>query len=137
MPSFFIDRPIFAWVVAIFIMVAGVIAIPLLPVSQYPNVAPPQISISTTYAGASSQDTYQSVTKLIENELNGVDGLLYFESSSSSSGSVSIDAPSRRAPIPARRPSTSRTACAASSRACPTASSGRACRSTRRAPASS
>ena len=91
MPSFFIDRPIFAWVVAIFIMVAGVIAIPLLPVSQYPNVAPPQISISTTYAGASSTDTYQSVTRLIENELNGVDGLLYFESSSSSSGSVSID----------------------------------------------
>ncbi|MCP8893779.1 multidrug efflux RND transporter permease subunit [Shinella daejeonensis] len=91
MPGFFIDRPIFAWVVAIFIMLAGVIAIPLLPVSQYPNVAPPQISINTTYAGASSQDTYQSVTQLIENELNGIEGLLYFESTSSSSGSVGID----------------------------------------------
>ncbi|RVG51145.1 efflux RND transporter permease subunit, partial [Sinorhizobium meliloti] len=92
MPSFFIDRPIFAWVVAIFIMIAGIIAIPLLPVSQYPDVAPPQISINTNYPGASSQDTYQSVTRLIEDELNGVEGLLYFESSTSSSGSVSIDA---------------------------------------------
>ncbi|MCK3779935.1 multidrug efflux RND transporter permease subunit [Ensifer sesbaniae] len=92
MPSFFIDRPIFAWVVAIFIMVAGVIAIPLLPVSQYPDVAPPQISINTSYPGASSQDTYQSVTRLIEDELNGVEGLLYFESTSSASGSVEISA---------------------------------------------
>ncbi|CCE98189.1 multidrug-efflux system transmembrane protein [Sinorhizobium fredii HH103] len=92
MPSFFIDRPIFAWVVAIFIMVAGIIAIPLLPVSQYPDVAPPQISINTTYPGASSQDTYQSVTRLIEDELNGVEGLLYFESTSSASGSVEINA---------------------------------------------
>ncbi|MEK1931826.1 MAG: efflux RND transporter permease subunit, partial [Pararhizobium sp.] len=54
MPSFFIDRPIFAWVVAIFIMVAGAIAIPQLPISQYPDVAPPQISITATYPGASS-----------------------------------------------------------------------------------
>lgn len=92
MPSFFIDRPIFAWVVAIFIMIAGIIAIPLLPVSQYPDVAPPQISINTSYPGASSQDTYQSVTRLIENELNGVEGLLYFESTSSASGSVEISA---------------------------------------------
>ncbi|MBD9649613.1 multidrug efflux RND transporter permease subunit [Ensifer sp. PDNC004] len=92
MPSFFIDRPIFAWVVAIFIMLAGIIAIPLLPVSQYPDVAPPQISINTSYPGASSQDTYQSVTRLIENELNGVEGLLYFESTSSASGSVEISA---------------------------------------------
>ncbi|CAN7519341.1 MULTISPECIES: efflux RND transporter permease subunit [Ensifer] len=92
MPSFFIDRPIFAWVVAIFIMLAGIIAIPLLPVSQYPDVAPPQISINTSYPGASSQDTYQSVTRLIENELNGVEGLLYFESTSSAAGSVDISA---------------------------------------------
>ena len=91
MPSFFIDRPIFAWVVAIFIMIAGAIAIPLLPVAQYPDVAPPQISVRTTYSGASSQDTYQSVTKLIEDELNGVEGLLYFESSSSAAGSAEIN----------------------------------------------
>src|SRR6478735_11354920 len=92
MPSFFIDRPIFAWVVAIFIVLAGIISLPLLPVSQYPDVAPPQISINTSYPGASSQDTYQSVTRLIENELNGVEGLLYFESTSSASGSVEISA---------------------------------------------
>jgi multidrug efflux pump len=91
MPSFFIDRPIFAWVVAIFIMIGGMISIPLLPISQYPDVAPPQISISTAYAGASSQDTYQSVTRLIENELNGIDGMLYFESTSAAAGSVSIN----------------------------------------------
>lgn len=91
MPSFFIDRPIFAWVVAIFIMVAGAIAIPQLPISQYPDVAPPQISVTATYPGASSQDTYQSVTRLIEDELNGVDGLLYFRSTSSAQGSSEIN----------------------------------------------
>ena len=83
MPSFFIDRPIFAWVVALFIMIAGIIALPLLPISQYPNVAPPQISINTSYPGASSEETYQSVTRLIENELNGIEGMQYFSSTSS------------------------------------------------------
>ena len=92
MPQFFIDRPIFAWVVAIFIMLAGVIAIPFLPIAQYPNVAPPQISVYATYAGAAPEDIYQSVTKPIEEELNGVNGLLYFESTSDSSGLVIITA---------------------------------------------
>ncbi|WP_274631084.1 efflux RND transporter permease subunit [Arvimicrobium flavum] len=92
MPQFFIDRPIFAWVVAIFIMLAGVIAIPFLPIAQYPNVAPPQVSINATYAGASPEDIYQSVTRPIEEELNGVAGLLYFESTSDSSGMASITA---------------------------------------------
>ncbi|GAA4123501.1 multidrug efflux RND transporter permease subunit [Aminobacter aganoensis] len=92
MPQFFIDRPIFAWVVAIFIMLAGAIAIPFLPVAQYPNVAPPQVSINATYAGAAPEDIYQSVTRPIEEELNGVPGLLYFESTSDSSGMVSITA---------------------------------------------
>ncbi|MCV3736689.1 multidrug efflux RND transporter permease subunit [Rhizobium sp. TRM96647] len=91
MPRFFIDRPIFAWVVAIFIMLAGVITIPMLPVAQYPNVAPPQISISTNYPGASPEDIYQSVTRPIEEELNGVPGLIYFESTSESSGRISIN----------------------------------------------
>ena len=66
MARFFIDRPIFAWVVAIFIMLAGVIAIPMLPIAQYPNVAPPQITISTNYPGASPEDIYQGVTRPIE-----------------------------------------------------------------------
>jgi len=91
MARFFIDRPIFAWVVAIFIMLAGLLAIPMLPIAQYPNVAPPQISVSTSYPGASPEDIYQSVTRPIEEELNGVPGLIYFESTSESSGRISIN----------------------------------------------
>src|SRR5690606_21090257 len=92
MAQFFIGRPIFAWVVAIFIMLAGIIAIPFLPVAQYPNVAPPQISVYANYAGAAPEDIYQSVTNPIEQELNGVTGLLHFEPTSDSSGMVSITA---------------------------------------------
>ena len=92
MPSFFIDRPVFAWVIAIFITLAGVIAIPFLPVSQYPSVAPPQIQISTNYPGASPDDVYLSVTRPIEEEINGVEGLIYFESTSEASGRISITA---------------------------------------------
>ena len=90
MPSFFIQRPIFAWVVAIFIMIAGAIAIPLLPVAQYPKVAPPQISVTANFPGASPEDMYQSVTRPIEEELNGIPGLLYFESTSDSSGRINL-----------------------------------------------
>lgn len=92
MAAFFIERPIFAWVLAIAIMVAGVISLTLLPVSQYPNVAPPQIKISATYPGASPADTYEGVTRLIEDELNGVPGMLYYESTSDAAGSVAITA---------------------------------------------
>ena len=92
MPSFFINRPVFAWVIAIFITLAGVIAIPFMPVAQYPNVAPPQISISTNYPGVAPEDAYLSVTRPIEEELNGVDGLIYFESTSETSGRISITA---------------------------------------------
>ncbi len=92
MAQFFIGRPIFAWVVAIFIMIAGILAIPMLPVAQYPNVAPPQISVYTNYAGASPEDVYQSVTSPIEQELNSVDGLIYFESTSNATGLVQITA---------------------------------------------
>lgn len=92
MAQFFIGRPIFAWVVAIFIIIAGLLAIPMLPVAQYPNVAPPQISIYTTYPGASPEDIYQSVTSPIEQELNSVEGLIYFESTSDTSGTVQISA---------------------------------------------
>ncbi|MFN3745364.1 MAG: multidrug efflux RND transporter permease subunit [Hyphomicrobiaceae bacterium] len=92
MPSFFINRPVFAWVVAIFIMIAGAITIPLLPVAQYPTVAPPQISVQTNFPGASPEDMYQSVTRPIEEELNGVPGLIYFESTSDSSGRIQLTA---------------------------------------------
>src|SRR6266849_3964165 len=92
MPSFFIDRPIFAWVVALFICLVGAIAIPLLAVAQYPIIAPPSISVSTSYPGASPENLYNSVTRLIEEELNGANGILNFESTSDSLGQVEITA---------------------------------------------
>jgi len=91
MPHFFIDRPVFAWVVALFILLAGALAIPQLPVAQYPNVAPPKVEILATYPGASAHTLDQSVVSLIEQELNGADHLLYFESQSSL-GSATITA---------------------------------------------
>ena len=90
MPSFFIDRPIFAWVVAFFICLIGLISIPLLAVAQYPIIAPPSIAISTSYPGASPENLYNSVTRLIEEELNGANGILNFESTSDSLGQVDI-----------------------------------------------
>jgi multidrug efflux pump len=90
MPAFFIDRPIFAWVIALFICLIGAISIPLLAVAQYPIIAPPSISISTSYPGASPENLYNSVTRLIEEELNGASGILNFESTSDSLGQVEI-----------------------------------------------
>jgi multidrug efflux pump len=92
MSRLFIDRPIFAWVIAIIIMVVGIAAISRLPIAQYPDVAPPQVNINASYPGASSETLQNSVTQILEQQLTGVDGLLYFNSSSSSSGSVSISA---------------------------------------------
>ena len=88
----FIDRPIFAWVLAIITMMAGVGAIFGLPVAQYPDVAPPQVSIRATFPGASAETLQNSVTQVIEQTLTGIDGLLYFSSSSSSRGQVTITA---------------------------------------------
>ncbi|HCE7215935.1 TPA: efflux RND transporter permease subunit, partial [Pseudomonas aeruginosa] len=90
MSLFFIRRPNFAWVVALFISMAGLLVIPMLPVSQYPNVAPPQISISASYPGASAQVLADSVTSVIEEELNGAKNLLYFESSSNANGIAEV-----------------------------------------------
>ena len=92
MPSFFIDRPIFATVVALFICLGGALAIPFLPIAQYPIIAPPSISISTSYPGASPENLYNSVTRLIEEELNGANGILNFELTSDSLGQVDITA---------------------------------------------
>ena len=90
MSRFFIDRPIFAWVIAIIIMLAGILAIVELPVSQYPNVAPPQVSISASYPGASAQTIENTVTQVIEQNMKGIDGLAYMASTSDSQGSASI-----------------------------------------------
>lgn len=90
MARFFIDRPVFAWVISIIIMLAGALAIFTLPVSMYPPIAPPKIEIRASYPGASAQVVENSVTQVIEQNLTGLDGLLYFSSNSSSNGSTSI-----------------------------------------------
>ncbi|WP_243351736.1 multidrug efflux RND transporter permease subunit [Stenotrophomonas acidaminiphila] len=90
MPKFFIDHPVFAWVVAILISLGGVISILNLGVESYPSVAPPQVTVSATYPGASAATAEKSVTQVIEQQLTGIDNLVYFSSSSSSTGRVSI-----------------------------------------------
>src|SRR5690606_36975860 len=90
MARFFIDRPIFAWVIAIIIMLAGGLAIFTLPISQYPTIAPPTVSISATYPGASASVVQDSVVQIIEQNMKGLDGLLYFSSTSEGSGRASI-----------------------------------------------
>lgn len=87
---FFVRRPVFAWVISILIMMAGIMAIRTLPVAQYPDVAPPSVKIKATYTGASAETLENSVTQVIEQQLTGLDNLLYFSSSSSSDGSVDI-----------------------------------------------
>lgn len=91
MSLFFIDRPIFAWVLAIIVMLAGVLSIPQLPVAQYPDIAPPTISVSASYPGASAKTVEDSVTQIIEQKMTGLDGLQYISSTSSSSGSARVD----------------------------------------------
>ncbi|HQB38397.1 MAG TPA: efflux RND transporter permease subunit, partial [Deltaproteobacteria bacterium] len=77
MAKFFINRPIFAWVISIIVMLVGLLAIKALPVSQYPPIAPPQITINAVYPGASAQTVQDTVTQVIEQKLNGIDNLIY------------------------------------------------------------
>lgn len=86
LPQFFISRPIFAWVIALAVVLGGLLSIGLLPVSQYPEVAPPTLNITATYPGASAQVMEETVTNLIEQEMNGLDNLLYMESATDSNG---------------------------------------------------
>jgi len=90
MARFFIDRPIFAWVIAIVITLAGAMSILSLPLEQYPNIAPPSVTIRATYTGASAQAVENSVTQVIEQQMTGLDNLMYMSSSSTSSGSASV-----------------------------------------------
>ncbi|SBW00576.1 multidrug efflux system protein [uncultured Alphaproteobacteria bacterium] len=90
MPSFFIHRPVFAWVVALFIILMGVISLPRLPIARYPSVAPPTVSIDASYPGATPQTMSDSVLGLIERELSGVKNLLYFESTADASGTAQV-----------------------------------------------
>ncbi|WP_300492245.1 efflux RND transporter permease subunit [uncultured Alcanivorax sp.] len=91
MARFFIDRPIFAWVIAIVMMLAGVLSIYNLPVEQYPTVAPPEVTIEATYPGASAKVVEDSVTQVIEQQMNGIDNLLYMSSSSDSFGNAAVN----------------------------------------------
>jgi len=90
MAKFFIDRPIFAWVLAIIVMLAGALSIIKLPIEQYPNVAPPAIEIQANYPGADAKTLQDSVTQVIEQNMNGIDGLMYMSSSSDSSGALTL-----------------------------------------------
>ncbi len=90
MSRFFIDRPIFAWVLAIIVMLAGVLAIRILPIAQYPSIAPPAIAIAATYPGASSRTLEDTVTQVIEQKMRGLDRLAYIASTSESTGSLTI-----------------------------------------------
>ena len=90
MANFFIRRPIFAWVLAIILMLAGALAIMQLPVAQYPTIAPPAVAISATYPGADAQTVQDTVTQVIEQNMNGIDNLMYMSSTSDSAGSVTI-----------------------------------------------
>ncbi len=86
----FIDRPVLAWVISILIMLGGIAGIATLPVEQYPDIAPPSINIRATYPGASAETLEANVTQIIEQQLTGIDGLLYFSSSSSAAGAAAI-----------------------------------------------
>jgi multidrug efflux pump len=92
MSRIFIDRPIFAWVLAIVVMIAGLGSLVSLPLAQYPDIAPAQVNIRASYPGANAQTVENSVTQIIEQSLTGLDGLLYFSSSSSSRGAVNVSA---------------------------------------------
>ena len=90
MARYFIDRPVFAWVIAIVIMLTGALALRTLPVAQYPSIAPPAIAISVTYPGASAATVQSSVVQVIEQQMNGIDNLIYFGSESTKDGSMTI-----------------------------------------------
>ena len=90
MAQFFINRPIFAWVIAIVIMLAGALSISKLPLEQYPDIAPPRVTISAQYTGASAETVENSVTQIIEQQIKGIDNMLYMSSTSNASGQARI-----------------------------------------------
>lgn len=128
MARFFIDRPIFAWVIAIVIMLAGVLSILNLPVSQYPSIAPPAVSITARYPGASAQTVQDSVTQVIEQQMNGLDGLRYMASTSESTGQATVTLTFENGTDPDVARCRCRTSCRRPSRSCRSRSANRGCR---------
>jgi multidrug efflux pump subunit AcrB len=106
---FFIDRPVFAGVIAILITLIGAIAYPNLPISQYPNIAPPTVVVSASYPGASAETLADTVAAPIEEQINGVEDMLYMSSQSTGDGASASPSPSRSAQTPTRRRCWSRT----------------------------
>ena len=104
MPNFFIDRPIFAWVIAIIIMLAGGLSILKLPVAQYPTIAPPAISITAMYPGADAETVQNTVTQVIEQNMTGLDNLMYMSSQSSATGQATITLSFTAGTPPVRQP---------------------------------
>jgi multidrug efflux pump len=136
MARFFIDRPIFAWVIALFIMVVGAVAITQLPIAQYPAVAPPSIVITAAYPGASAQTLEDSVISVIEREMNGSPGLIYMESISQANGTGTITLSFETGTNADLAQVDVQNRLAAPPRACRRRWCSRACGSTRRAPTS-
>ena len=127
MSNFFIDRPIFAWVIALVIMLAGGLSILKLPVNQYPSIAAPAVSIQVNYPGASAQTVQDTVVQVIEQQMNGIDGLRYISSASNSDGSMRSPLPSTRAPTRISPRFRYRTSCSWPPRCCPRKSSSKVC----------
>src|SRR4051812_16802188 len=100
MAKFFIDRPVFAWVIALFILLAGALSLTRLPIAQYPTIAPPAVQINATYPGATAQTVDESIISLIEQEMNGADGLQYMESQAQANGRARVTVIFGRAPNP-------------------------------------
>ena len=90
MPRFFIDRPVFAWVIPILICLIGAISLSRMGIDSYPDIAPPQVTVSATYPGANASTMESTVTQVIEQQLTGIDNLLYFSSTSNSNGTATI-----------------------------------------------
>jgi multidrug efflux pump len=90
MARFFIEHPVFAWVIAILITLAGILSITRLPIEAYPDIAPPQVQVSANYPGADAEVIEHTVTQIIEQQLTGIDHLLYFTSSSNSKGNANV-----------------------------------------------
>ena len=127
MAGFFIERPIFAWVIAIVVMLAGALAIPTLPVSQYPEIAPPSVNISASYPGASARTLEDTVTQVIEQNMKALDGLLYMSSTSDSSGNALVTLTFHRAPTSTSPRCRRRTSCSWPHRCCRARCSNRGC----------